>query len=86
MGEGGMKATRDSEPEVARAQAFCGFCPSATLRGCKPQNARNVAGENKRKRYAKHLLTPAESFSPFTPPRRSAAPAPQPKLRERWRG
>jgi hypothetical protein len=47
MEEGGMKATRDSEPEVARARAFCGFCPSATLRGCKPQNARNVAGENK---------------------------------------
>jgi len=47
MGEGGMKATGDSEPEEARGQAFCGFCPSATLRGCKPQNARNIARENK---------------------------------------
>ena len=34
-----------------------------------------------RKRYAKHRLTPEDSFSPFTPPRQSAASAPQPKLR-----
>jgi hypothetical protein len=47
MGEGRMRAYRDSETEEARAQAFGGFCHSATLHGCKPPNARNVARENK---------------------------------------
>ena len=47
MGEGCMMAYRDRETEEARAQAFGGFCPSATLRGCKPPNARNIARENK---------------------------------------
>ena len=35
----------------------------------------------RRKRYAKPPLTPADFLSPFTPPRQSAAPALQPKLR-----
>jgi hypothetical protein len=47
MGEGRLRAYTASETEEARAQAFGGFCPSATLRGCKPPNARNVARENR---------------------------------------
>jgi transposase len=31
---------------AVKAQEFGGFCPSTTLRGCKPPNARNVAREN----------------------------------------
>ena len=42
MGEGGMKATRDSEPEVARAQAFCGFCP--------PRDASGLQAAKRKKR------------------------------------
>ena len=46
--------------------------------------ALQLDGENtpiERKRYAKPPLTSADFLSPFTPPRQSAAPALQPKLR-----
>ena len=46
MGEGRMRAEVDSEARKEKAQAFGGFCPSATLRGCKPPNARNIAREH----------------------------------------